>query len=191
MAEEEKPKWYDGFSDEMKGNETITAFETPEALAQAFLDKPGAPEVPKDVDGYTVPEKYPIKGLRKFAHESGMTQAQLDSIVKFNTERQETFSKAAQEVATKSADALKKEWGEDFEDNVNVARQLVTKFDTESGEFAKFLKDTKTGNAPVVVKFMHAIGVLMKEGGFLKADGKPTKEALTIAEKLYPNQGKE
>lgn len=187
---EENEQWYDGLSDDLKGNEKITSFKSVEEMATAYTKVPEPVVLPEGKDGYQLPKDYAVTGLRTFAHTSKLTQDQLNGLIKFTTERQESLQKVMKETAKKNVDSLKKDWGEKYTDNVKVVERAIEHFDNDKGELSKYLNNTSVGKEPVIIKLMQSVGAILKEGGFLKSDGKPTQDAKSIAEMLYPNQGK-
>lgn len=149
----------------------------------AFWAALGRPESPDkyQFDKLEVPEGVtPDDSLdawfRGVAHASGLTQEQAAGLRQaFNAVQVEAYK--AQVAATEKArndasEALKKEWGGDYDANIEVMRRAVEGFGGQ--EFKALMDSTGLGNNPVVIKVFHTIGKAMQEDGGLLGGGPST-----------------
>lgn len=181
--------WREGLGD-LRSNEGISKFQSARELAQAYLDKPDAPKLPENKDGYTVPERVKIKGLRQMAHENRMTQAQLDGILKYN----EKMTKAALEQRKTRLDSdmakLKEEWGDNYDANVKQAEKVLSKMDFDDGTVAKLLTTAGLDKDTKLLKFLYKVSKSMGEDTFVNSEGNVKMPSSSLASRLFPNHPK-
>jgi hypothetical protein len=156
----------------------LTAGDTPPAEPP----KPGekAPEA-KPADP-VIPEKYEFKApdgkeldpafadaLTPVFKDMKLTQEQVsklaDTYNKFGVEAEKKaeadFQKHMADTAKTHVDAIKKEWGADFDGNLKIAqRGLARLFD---GEGKRILDETGLGNHPQFLKAFLAVGKMIQE----------------------------
>lgn len=86
---------------------------------------------PETVEGYQLPETDFAKSIAPHLHEIGITSAQADKLVEFINKYEEDAGKASKdserEANLKSEEALKKEWGADYEVRTEAVGELVRK----------------------------------------------------------------
>lgn len=178
--------WKDQLGD-LANHDRVKNLGSIRAMAEALVSTPTPPTLPETSDGYTLPEKIKVKGLRKMAHENQLTQKQLDGILSFN----EGVTKSAlEEASKKKADAvatLKSEWGDDYENNLNKAKQTLKSIDNKDREMAKLLTTTGMADDPRVAKFLHKLSGTLQEGGFVNSEGNIKKKPSSLAERMFPN----
>lgn len=105
---------------------------TPEERA-AFYQKLGAPA---NADGYKVPEALAadpvVKEFRDVALKSGMLPKQFEEAVGFITAKAQTMNTERQQAAAAQSDqdmtALKTEWGQGYDKQVEMAKRAATSF---------------------------------------------------------------
>jgi hypothetical protein len=106
-----------------------------------------------------------VKGFKEAAHKAGVLPNQAEKILnQYIQDTQAVLSKmeADKKVeATQKIEALKTEWGKDFEKNVRTAQVALKEFGDES--FTQYLDQTGLGNDPQVIKFMAKLGNLLSE----------------------------
>jgi hypothetical protein len=103
--------------------------------------------------------------FRTMAHEIGLSQAQAEKLYGFYhqnildsyKEYVNTATKAKEEAETE----LKKEWGDQYNGNLEVAKRAMREFGGE--EIAKFMEGSGLGNNPLLVKLFNQIGKAMLE----------------------------
>ena len=131
------------------------------------------------------PEDYGIEGVNPdliaAAHKNGLSKRQVSELAKFLQEsagKQKTESEAKWEAESAAADeALKREWGGEFETNLKAAAQLANRVRTGMGmdqaqwdEFAD--KMQRAVGVSAAVKMFALLGRGMGEHKFVEGEGK-------------------
>ncbi len=114
-----------------------------------------------------------------------MTQEQADGVIKLDQVR----DKANAEALRTAGEAHVKEWGDQAEGNMNLARRGMSHFDP-TGQLKKVLNETGYGNDPRLLEMFYQFGQRMEEGGFLPSEVNTPNQPLSAAQTLYGNQGK-
>ncbi len=161
--------WLDGLPDDLKSNETIKAFKGPQELAKALLDtKAKLPVVPESADKYevAVPEGHPkddnfINWFKDTALQAGLTQNQAAILNKGYVDLQAAMLKQFAEDDKKAVDALRKEWGNDYDRNLAVADKAVKQF-MSAGD-VKYVESMGWHVNPVFNRMMFQIGKAVSE----------------------------
>lgn len=132
----------------------------------------GKPESP---DKYQIPELKLGEGItidtakldavKKVMHETGITQKQAESLIKWYgsdlTQQVEAY-KNQQTAAKQAGEAeLKKAWGDKFEPELDTARAVIRKFGNE--ELLAELEQSGMGNHPKLTQFLNKVGKAMLE----------------------------
>lgn len=137
-------------------------------------------EMPAVPDGMTVPydqdeEKY----WRDLAHQNGLSNKQFknmfDSGVKARLEKAIAWQRETGEAKQKAIDALSRDWGQNFEANVGLAKTGLNQF--ADPDFKQYLEETGLGNHPAMTRFMYKVGRAMN--GQTKIQGAPKATATT------------
>lgn len=173
------------------------ADDAPAEEVAAFLKKMGRPDKPDD---YVLDGKLPEglksmeldKSFRAWAHDAGLSQKQAATLYAKYNETMTSAIKASEDAAkanykfaaAQTQEALKAEWGPQYEGNMAAMRRGFQKYATPSIT-AKFNK-TGLGNDPEVIKFFAKIGQEMAEAPFI-AGSLASPSTKTAAEVLYPN----
>jgi hypothetical protein len=187
---ENKPdptQWRTDLGD-LGNHERVKSFATVKDLAQAHADivEHKGRTLPENVEGYKLPEGIKIKGLRTMAHANKFSQENLDSILKFNGEASKAMMDSHNTATKERADKLKETWGESFDGNVSLAKRAIKHFDPD-GDMTKYLETTKAGDDARVISFMHKIGSLLNEDGYLKSEDNTQGDKKSLAERMFPN----
>lgn len=151
-----------------------------EDVAKYKLDLARMLEVPDSAERYSVPEiAKNVNGLNtmmQMAHKSGLGDQQFSSMIEqiavADKEHQESIKKQRME----NLNALRGEWGESYEQNLQVADVGLEAVDA-NGEMRKLLNDTGLNVHPVVIKHYHELGAVFREGN-LKTGAPSTAETL-------------
>jgi hypothetical protein len=169
--------WTSGLSEEHRGH--FTGRDVNE-VAKEYIGLLDKTRTPMSLEGYNAYEgKEDVSQIKAIAHKIGLTNSQYKGLV------EETFSagklgqkKALENVAADKAkvvEALKKEWGKDFETNVKNAGAVVNllppemkEMITKKGENGKSLADN-----PAVIKLFHVLHQSVREDAFVS--GVPAK----------------
>ena len=129
----------------------------------------GRPETP---DQYTFDERYAEANLDDFkniAHNLGLSQNQAEKILDMysqaNYDQMEQAEARHSEMQVEGINALQKEWGKSYNENVELARRAFTNF--ASKEALDVMEDSGLGNHPEIVKMFSKIGNLLKEDGIM------------------------
>jgi hypothetical protein len=198
-AEEDvKPGLFDGLPDDLKGSESLQGIESMEQLTKAYIDArgqvDGLPKPPENPDGYDLGEistdgmawdKTMASDFYKIAHEAGLTNEQFQKIMGWSIGQAKAANDSAAKEHQKAVDALRTEWGQDYDQNLETAKR------TAAILFGDDLKDVTEalGNNPKAVKALFNASGRFSEDSFHK--GGPARSAeKSIAETLYPHQGK-
>ena len=138
---------------------------------RAIWEKLGAP---KDAKEYKIeiPKEFGDEalatGLRDVAHKSGMTHKQVENLVTWFNGHNEGLNKVAleehQAKATQENDSLKKDWGQAYEQNKEIANRAALKLGVD--------KDLLMGLAEVLgpakaFKGLYELGVKTGEAAFV------------------------
>lgn len=111
------------------------------------------------------------KAFKGIAHKNGLStrQAQgiLDSYNELQAGRMSKFTGAMEEGVT----GLKKEWGQSFDRNIELARQSVRKLGGD--EMVSLLEETGLGNHPAMIKFFSKMGEQIAEDQMILGDTPP------------------
>lgn len=90
---------------------------------------------PENHEGYGLPDTDFAKAIAPELHKMGITKSQADSLVSFIEAYEKSERKAAEDSArdvnTKAEEALKKEWGADFEVKSEAVGEFVRKLATD------------------------------------------------------------
>jgi hypothetical protein len=180
--------WLDDLGD-LKDHEKLKDAKL-EDVVKGYIEAPSAREIPEKPEDYKIPEGFKVKGFRKFAHETGLTQAEVDKVLEFNQGKVKAAMEKAQELQAAEEAELKKEWGDDVEKNTKISEDAIAFFDDENNTLKTFLENSKASGRLVVKKLFHKIGTMLKEDGYLKSEDNTKGTKKTLADRLYPNHGK-
>lgn len=126
--------------------------------------------LPESVDKYEVPEptgaqKEFFAEFKKAALEAKILPTQAKKLLDWYENANKTAIQSMQSKAVEERkagiDSLRKEWGDAFEREVNVARIALKEFGDEG--LTKFLESTGMGDHPAMVKLMNKIGKSLAE----------------------------
>lgn len=202
---------------------------TPEEW-EAFYSKTGRPDKPeayelKKPDGFPdeIWSEDEVKEFSTIAHKLGLSKKAANALASWQAERVGKVFKGQQEQAeqikVQAIDALKKEWGAGFEQNVGLAKQAAAHFGGEE------LLKHPLANDPLFIKAMAKAGAAISEGklaggrqsglspdtpeavkqriGSIRGDkshpynvpnhpnhGAAVREMAMLYEKAYPDQGR-
>lgn len=159
--------------DEKGWNDFYAAQGRPEAA-----DKYAVP--PKRADGrdYAPEDKAFQAAVLPILHEAGLTQRQLERILPKWDELQAGLGKAHDEKLLgeqkAAGDALRKEWGANFDGNIGLADSAIQHLSKElklGDGLAKALNASSLGNNPELARVFAHLGKQLKEDGLLGKGG--------------------
>lgn len=138
---------------------------TPEEV-QAYLNKLGRPETPEAYKPTITPVEPSLvsedvmKTMTKVFHDSGLTTAQgnkiLDSYMELLNKEYETITGSQTAAKNEAINALKSEWGKNFDVNLRTAQLAVREIGDP--QMAEYLANKGLADDPVLIKYFHAVG---------------------------------
>jgi len=152
---------------------------TPDEIA-AFHTKLGRPET---VEGYEfvkpdLPEgvQWDDKLVGWFgltAHSLGISKAQAQGIMQAWNDNQFEQGHEAQKSMKAGLDNLKESWGEQYPGNIELGVRGIERLlpANEAKEFKALMDSSGVGNNPLMLKYAHQIGKLLKADGYIIGDG--------------------
>ena len=148
---------------------------TPEEIAE-FHAKLGRPEkaegyefVKPDLpDGMEWNEGL-VKWFGSTAHKLGLSKMQANGIVKAWNDNQFSEAHAAQKTSKQGLDTLKDSWGDQFDGRVELGLRGVERLLSadEAIQFKSLMDSTGLGDNPLMLKFAHQVGKMLKEDGYI------------------------
>jgi hypothetical protein len=169
-------------SQKMLGGEKMViprgANDTPEAWAR-YYEAGGRP---KDPEGYQWEKPELPQGLkydekmekefRKYAHDHGLSQKQASAVYKFYhnmiVDNYKGMVAGYNNKHSEAVDTLKKEWGDKFDANVNLANKVLRTFGGAKEEVQQFVQ--RFANEPVVVRILASIGKRIEESALVAGE---------------------
>lgn len=172
-------------------------------------EPPAQPEAPKPVvpeayafsnlpEGYTLSPEQLAEATPLFK-ELGLTQEQAEKLMAFDAKRvlaasspeaQEAAQVAALEAHNKQVDewvgSLKSDaefGGAKFDENVKIAQKAMEAYG--SPELTKLMDESGMGSHPLVVKFMHKVGMELGEGKLHRSTTEQPSDK-DWAQRMYP-----
>lgn len=176
----------------------VTDGNKPGPDASGDKGKGGAPEKYGDFklpDGVEM-DKTMLEGFLPIAKELNLSQEQAQKLVDFQSQFVAHAAKANQE----AWDAMQADWvnaakadkdigGPAFNENVGFASKAIKQFGTP--ELRAALDATGVGNHPEFIRVFAKIGKAMSEDKFHVSNAEAPAGPKSLAERLFPNQGKQ
>jgi len=150
--------------EELRGNERLKGFDSPEALARAYAEAPLAQAVP---ESYTMPEGIPPQ-FGEWAKEQGLSQPQFDSILALRGKLDSEHTRVRDTVYGQGREQLFNEWGERKAENLKVAEGVFGVIPSGK-KLANLIKATGEGANPIVIQALYELGSYLKEGGHIRS----------------------
>ena len=182
----------------------IPSEDTPDEDKDAFFTKLGMPttsdeyEVAEDIPEDVALDEVAEKSFREFARSQRFTKAQFKDTHKYYINilsgaqkiAEENQVKEIEELKTSSIEELKKEWGSNYDKNVEISRRGIQ---TAIGKrLAPLLgeatvKGISLGNYPETIQIFYDLGKEDAEDVFVQGDITPEKEEKPLQELMYDN----
>jgi len=152
-----------------------------------FYDRVGGPTGPEGYEiqvpeGEAADEAFLAKAKDWF-HQAGLTPRQAQSLAEayqaYGKEAQEAAAKEQQRQTEIQVSELKREWGADYEANLDYAQRTFADFMPEGSEALTLSDGTKLGNHPDVVRAFAEVGRLLNEDSLLR--GQPAQGRVDAA----------
>ncbi len=145
-----------------------------------FLNKLGRPEKPEGygLDKPELPEGMPysdeaVQAYRGLAHQVGLNDSQAKSLFELHNKMAiESFkadNEARQKAQNEAVEGLKKDWGDGYDANIELAKRALKKFGGDN--LTKFLDESGAGDNASVLKAFHAIGEAISDDAGSGPDG--------------------
>jgi len=171
--------------EDLRSNERLKGYKSPEDLARDYAKAELAQPVPEK---YELPEGVP-DAFGEWAKKKKLSQDQLSSVLKLSADS----TRMRAEKVAKEYDAgrteLFNEWGENKAAYLSDAEAVFSAIPS-GGKIAKLLKESGEGKNPAVISFMYEVSKAFKEGGFLtKGKGAPVKK--DVLKERYPTMYKD
>ncbi len=148
--------------------------DAPKEEWEEFYSAIGRPESP---DKYEIniqgADEDVLNEFKRIAHEKGFTQQQIEGIEKFwegfQQKAVERIDQQIEQLKETALTELKKEWGNNFDSEIEVARKAV---ETLCDEEQKELINAGLGNDPRVIRLFNRIGKMLGEDKLTPGTGR-------------------
>ena len=156
-----------------------------------FYNQIGRPETPDGYNFGTEPGDNRLDFFKDAVHKIGLTQDQATNMLQLyaavENEQSKASDKANADFAVESQIELKREWGVDYDSNIDMAQRAFAQFATP--EFSKIMDETGIGNHPELLKAFSKVGKAMGDYklvvGTGRAVGMSPQQAKEEIESLY------
>lgn len=116
-----------------------------------------------------------VKWFQETSHKLGIPKAMAEGLAR------EYFSKSAKDFdalnqaiekkQAESTNSLKREWGGEFQKNLDAAKIVARKIGGD--DFMKYLNDTRLGDDPQIIKIFHKVFSMIGESAFVQGAAAP------------------
>ena len=114
--------------------------------------------IPNDMEHFMPKED--ISQFKNVAHKIGLNNEQVNALMEFQVSAtknaMDNQGNVLNQEKEQSTEALKKEWGYEYDKNVRAAQRALNVYG--DNELQKLLSETSAGNNPAVIKFLATIG---------------------------------
>lgn len=129
---------------------------------------------PKDPSGYKlelpegldVDENY-VKSMAVLSHKAGLTNKQFKALAEHELQRGFEMQSQAEKAQKQSVEFLNKTWGNKFNENMSLAKNVVNKYAQAYPEATQEIINGPAGNNPVVLMMLAEMGKLYQQEGTL------------------------
>lgn len=164
-----------------------------------FFNSIGRPESP---DKYSKPEVKLAEGLEmdetaindalKTFYKAGLTQKQADSVLGFYSNlinnQVEKANKEAEKGRIESENSLKSEFGDKYDEKLDIARSVIKKFGDD--DLINLLEGTGLGDSPVVIKLLSRVGdAILEDKAIGKGQGLDVKSETGAKQEIEKLKG--
>lgn len=154
-----------------EGSVKIPGDDASEDEIEAYREAMGIPGKPEEYelkvgdDTLIGKDADQVEGLKKTAAEMGLTQDQAQKLFETQDQQAKAYMeqalKESQDNTKKAMDAMRKEWGGDYDKKMATAQKTTRKLFGE--DFAKYLDDSGLGNDARMIKAMATLGETISE----------------------------
>lgn len=141
---------------------------SPEAVEEIYA-KLGRPDTPEGYQ-FHLPDEVPWDAetqtaYTQVAHRLGLTSAQAQGLMDWYIDLYQQHLAKVEEDSFTTVEALKKEWGGRFEQNLALAQRAFDLLRRDDPELVDLVDLTGLGNRPSVLRFFATVGRLLAEHG--------------------------
>jgi hypothetical protein len=138
----------------------------------SFYNQMGRPETPEGYELGDDPDNE-LEFYRNATHQLGLTQEQAQNMLELyasvQEEQTQSDNQATADFAVNSQIELKREWGTNYDGNLDQAQRAFSQF--ASPEFGQLMDDSGLGNHPELVKAFAKIGAMLGEDRLIVGSG--------------------
>ncbi len=122
---------------------------------------------PEQSDGYDLGEDNEgvLDNFKQFSHDIGLSQHQAENILgaynDIQEQEAEDFQQSIKDLEVHSTIELQKEWGKNYDGNLDYARRAYAQFGTP--ELTEIMDGSGFGNHPEIIKAFSRVGQLLGE----------------------------
>lgn len=106
-----------------------------------------------------------VDAFQATAHKIGLTSDQAKQLLDMRMQDMATAEAKALETRTKSAEALKTLWGQDYDNRLAAAKQVVDIYGEKFGDDVAALVNSPAGNNPALLHMLSELASVYKEKG--------------------------
>ncbi|CAB3931632.1 hypothetical protein [Achromobacter insolitus] len=197
------PAWHESIQDAgLKAFIEGKGFKDAGEAVKALQDLEGQTAKPESADAYKLPVPEGQDGAfateaAKWMHEAGIPVAQAQALAtkwnEYQADQAEAADKARQQQGEADVASLRKEWGGQYDANVELGKRAVRTFVGE-GRDAEALLGSIEGaiGAGQLLRLFHRIGANLGEGSLTPNGDDPghQPEPKDVSELLYPSMAK-
>lgn len=196
------PAWHESIQDEgLKAFIAGKGFKDAGEAVKALQDAEGKTAVPESPDAYKLPVPEGQDGAfaqqaAAWMHETGVPVAQAQALAEkwnaYQADLQQQADVARQQRDEADVGALRKEWGGQYDANVELGRRAVRSFVGQGEDAAAHLEKIETAlGAAETFRLFHRIGKHLGEGTLAPASAATSGGgADSLADLLYPSMKK-
>lgn len=196
------PAWHESIADEgLKAFIQGKGFKDAAEAAKALQDLEGKTAVPASLDEYQLPvpegqDKAFGSEAAKWMHEAGIPVAQARTLAEkwnaYQASQTEAANAARQQQGEADVQTLKKEWGGQYDANVELAKRAVRTFGADEQTLEKISGALGDGET---MRLFHRIGAHLGEGTLIPGGGDrgatpPADPEAARAARMFPSMNK-
>lgn len=193
------PAWHESIQDAgLKAFIEGKGFKDAGEAVKALQDLEGQTAKPESADAYKLPVPEGQDGAfateaAKWMHEAGIPVAQAQALAtkwnQYQAAQQEQADTARQQQGERDVQDLKKEWGGQYDANVELGKRAVRTFGADEQTLEKISKALGDGET---LRLFHRIGKHLGEGTLIPAGGErgattPANPETARAARMFPS----
>jgi hypothetical protein len=170
-SEDSAPEKWKEFEDRVVSTGKFIKAPKDETELQGVLRQFGLPESPDKYQLQVDPQSVDQSVLQQFApvaHKLGLTNQQLNELIKFDVERMNQGVQQMDQMKASSVAALKKEYGPDFDNRLQGAKLALKHYEAKFPSEVQLIKNSPLGNNPIVIDALAQLGASLRESGAIQ-----------------------